>query len=96
MTIGVGAPKQEIWISKYRDQLPQVKIYLAIGAAIDFEAGAKQRSLKWMSDVGLEWLHRLVTEPRQLWKRYLVDDIPFVWLVLMQKLNAYRQPFRKD
>ncbi len=92
LAVGVGAPKQELWIAKYKDQLPNIKIFLAVGAAIDFEAGHKDRSPQWMSEMGLEWLYRLLSEPRRLWKRYLIDDMPFVWLVLMQKLNAYKKP----
>ncbi len=82
LAIGVGAPKQEKWIYKYRNQLPNIKIFLAIGATIDFEAGHVKRAPKWMREVGLEWLHRLISEPRRLWKRYLLEDIPFFWLIL--------------
>lgn len=84
--VGVGAPKQEKWISSYKDRMPNIKIFLAIGATIEFEAGHKKRSPKWMSELGIEWLHRLISEPTRLAKRYLVDDLPFLWLVLKQKL----------
>lgn len=90
LAVGVGAPKQEKWIAKYRDQLPKIKIFLAIGATIDFEAGEVQRSPKVMSDLGLEWLYRLSCEPNRLWKRYLVDSLPLFWLVGKQKLDRYR------
>jgi len=93
LAVGVGAPKQEMFICRYRQRLPQVKIFLAIGATIDFEAGNVKRSPKWMSEVGLEWLYRLLAEPKRLWKRYLIDNPPFLWLVLKQKLNWYRDPF---
>jgi N-acetylglucosaminyldiphosphoundecaprenol N-acetyl-beta-D-mannosaminyltransferase len=96
LAIGVGAPKQEKWIYKYRDRLPHVKIFLAIGASIDFEAKTVKRSPKWMSQVGLEWLYRLIREPRRLWKRYLVDDIPFLWLILLQKFGLYTPPSFSD
>ena len=89
LAVGVGAPKQEKWIAKYRHQLPKVKIFLAIGATIDFEAGNVQRSPKIMGDIGLEWLYRLSTEPNRLWKRYLVDSLPLFWLVGKQKMNQY-------
>lgn len=92
LAVGVGAPKQEKWIQKYRDQLPYVKIYLAIGATIDFESGRIQRAPKWMSRLGIEWLFRLCCEPKRLWKRYLVEDLPFFWLLLQQKLGLYRAP----
>jgi N-acetylglucosaminyldiphosphoundecaprenol N-acetyl-beta-D-mannosaminyltransferase len=90
LAVGVGAPKQEKWIAKYRHQLPHIKVFLAIGATIDFEAGQLSRAPKWMSEVGLEWFYRLIAEPRRLWKRYLVEGTHFFWLVLKQKLNLYR------
>ncbi len=87
LVIGVGAPKQEIWISNYKDQLPKIDIFMAVGASIDFEAGNKPRSPDWMSQLGLEWLYRLGCEPNRLWRRYLIDDLPFLWLVVKQKLK---------
>jgi N-acetylglucosaminyldiphosphoundecaprenol N-acetyl-beta-D-mannosaminyltransferase len=94
LAVGVGAPKQEKWICKHRNRLDCVKVFLAIGATIDFEAEYRQRSPQWMSIVGLEWLHRVVQEPKRLWKRYLVDSLPFFALVLQQKLNLYRYKMR--
>ncbi|MGB3558190.1 MAG: WecB/TagA/CpsF family glycosyltransferase, partial [Geitlerinemataceae cyanobacterium] len=93
LAVGLGAPKQEKWIAKYKGQLNNIKIFLAIGATIDFEAGEKSRAPKWMSESGLEWLYRLGTEPKRLWKRYLVDSLPFFWLILKQRLNLYQAPF---
>jgi N-acetylglucosaminyldiphosphoundecaprenol N-acetyl-beta-D-mannosaminyltransferase len=92
LAIGVGSPKQEKWIIKYKDQLKTIKIFLAIGATIDFEAGNKPRAPKWISELGFEWLYRLIYEPRRLWKRYLVEDMPFLWLVFKQKFNLYKPP----
>lgn len=94
LAIGVGAPKQEKWIAQYRRKLKNIKVFLAIGATIDFEAGEKERAPQWMSEMGVEWLHRLSTEPGRLWKRYLVEDLPFFWLLLKQKLNLYSAPFK--
>lgn len=93
LAIGVGAPKQEMWIAKYRSELKKVKIFLAIGATIDFEAGNVQRSPKWMSEVGLEWMYRLLGEPKRLWKRYLLSALPFLWLVVKQRLQLYKNPW---
>jgi N-acetylglucosaminyldiphosphoundecaprenol N-acetyl-beta-D-mannosaminyltransferase len=87
LAVGVGAPKQEKWIYKYKDQLPNIKIFLAIGATIDFEAGNKKRAPKWVTEIGLEWLHRLLSEPKRLWKRYLIGGPLFCWLILKQKLH---------
>lgn len=93
LAVGVGAPKQEIFICKYKDKLPNIKIFLAIGATIDFEAGNIKRAPKWISEVGMEWLYRLLAEPRRLWKRYLVHGPSFFWLVFKQKFNLYVDPF---
>ncbi len=95
VAVGLGAPKQEKWINRYRHELPGVKIFLAIGATIDFEAGYKSRSPKWMSEAGLEWLYRLLSEPQRLWKRYLVESMPFFGLIVCQKINtvAWTKPF---
>lgn len=93
LAVCLGAPNQEKWICRYKDQLPSVKIFLAIGATIDFESGSQQRSPQWVSNLGFEWLHRLISEPERLWKRYLIDDIPFFWLLLKQKMGLYSPPF---
>lgn len=93
LAIGVGAPKQEKFIHKYKHRMPAVKIFLAIGATIDFEAGNVKRSPRWVSEIGMEWIYRLIAEPRRLWKRYLIEDLPFFWLILKQKLNLYIEPF---
>lgn len=87
LVVGVGAPKQEIWITKHRHLLPNIDIFLAVGAAIDFEAGNKARSPRWMSHLGIEWLHRLWSEPKRLWRRYLIEDMPFFALLFKQKLR---------
>lgn len=96
LAIGVGAPKQEFWIYKYKHQLKNVKIFLAIGATINFEAGDVKRAPKWMSEVGLEWLYRLSCEPRRLWKRYLIDSLPFIWLIFKQKFRIYKNPWSEN
>jgi N-acetylglucosaminyldiphosphoundecaprenol N-acetyl-beta-D-mannosaminyltransferase len=92
LAIGVGAPKQEKWLYQHRHRLSKVKIFLAIGATIDFEAGHKPRAPHWISEMGFEWLFRLLSEPRRLWKRYLVDDLRIFWLLLKQKYKLYQPP----
>jgi N-acetylglucosaminyldiphosphoundecaprenol N-acetyl-beta-D-mannosaminyltransferase len=95
LAIGLGAPKQEKWVFKYKDQLSNVKRILCIGATIDFEAGNIDRAPKWIRKIGFEWFFRLVKEPKRLWKRYLIDDIPFLLLILKQKLGFYKNPFEE-
>lgn len=93
LAVGVGAPKQEKWIYAHKDKMPRVKLFFAIGATIDFQAGAVKRAPRWMVNAGLEWLYRLMQEPGRLAKRYLIDDLPFLWLVVKQKMGMYRNPW---
>lgn len=93
LAVGVGAPKQEKFIYRYRHRFKHIKIFMAIGATIDFEAGNVNRAPRWVSEMGLEWMYRLLAEPRRLWRRYLVEGPPFFWLVLLQKLKLYNNPF---
>jgi len=96
LAIGAGSPKQEKWLVEYKSKLTHVKIFLGIGATIDFEAGCKVRCPKWMSEVGIEWAYRLLNEPRRLWKRYLIEGLPFFRLILEQKLGLYKMPFDRS
>lgn len=84
LAVGLGAPKQEKFLYKYRNQL-NVPVALAIGASIDFEAGNVNRAPKWMQHIGLEWFYRLCKEPKRMFKRYLVDDIKIFRLILKYK-----------
>jgi N-acetylglucosaminyldiphosphoundecaprenol N-acetyl-beta-D-mannosaminyltransferase len=80
LVIGLGAPKQELWIAAHKREL-QFGVALCIGAAIDIAAGGVERAPQWMQDHGLEWLWRLMQEPGRLWKRYLIDDMAFAGIV---------------
>lgn len=74
--VGLGCPKQERWMAEHRGRVNAVMI--GVGAAFDFHAGTVRRAPAWMRDNGLEWLHRLLSEPRRLWKRYLVTNTLFI------------------
>lgn len=78
--MGVSAPKQEIWAYEHLDEI-QMPI-VCVGAAFDFGTGAKSRAPEWMRRAGLEWIHRLLTEPGRMWKRYLVGNTLFLWDVI--------------
>lgn len=74
LAVGLGSPKQEKFFYENREKM-QVPVALHIGATIDFEAGNVRRAPVWMSRCGLEWLYRLLKEPKRMAKRYLVDDL---------------------
>lgn len=80
--VSLGCPKQEKWMADHRGRVNAVMI--GVGAAFDYHAGTIRRAPLWMQQRGLEWLYRLLSEPRRLWKRYLVSNALFV-------LGAVRQ-----
>ena len=94
LIVGLGAPKQEIWIVKHRHLMTKVKVYMGVGATIDYEAGAVKRAPRWMTRTGLEWVYRMATEPRRYWRRYL-RDMEYFWLLLLDWLGLYRSPMRR-
>lgn len=95
LLVGVGAPKQEKWIMKYRDRMPGVDVLMALGATIDFEAGTLKRAPKVWQKCGMEWLYRVIKEPKRLFKRYFVDDMQFFYYFTLQLLGLYKNPFGK-
>jgi N-acetylglucosaminyldiphosphoundecaprenol N-acetyl-beta-D-mannosaminyltransferase len=91
LIVGMGAPKQEIWIVEHRAAMPAVKVLMGVGATIDYEADAVKRAPRWMTRNGLEWVYRITTEPQRYWRRYL-RDLEFFWLVLLDGFGLYRPP----
>ncbi|MBF0331767.1 MAG: WecB/TagA/CpsF family glycosyltransferase [Candidatus Omnitrophica bacterium] len=79
--VGLGAPKQDFWNVLNRSVL-DAPVLIGIGAAFDFLSGVKPQAPRWMQTVGLEWLFRLGCEPRRLWRRYLIGNTLFVWLLV--------------
>lgn len=86
--VGLGCPRQEVFAFENAEALGCP--VLAVGAAFDFHAGCMSQAPEWMQDRGLEWLFRLVQEPRRLWRRYLVLNPLFLWNVLRQRTGLHR------
>jgi N-acetylglucosaminyldiphosphoundecaprenol N-acetyl-beta-D-mannosaminyltransferase len=80
--VGLGCPKQERWMASHRERLPCAM--LGVGAAFDFLAGYKRQAPRWMQNAGLEWLFRLLCEPRRLWHRYAVHNPRFAFHLARQ------------
>ena len=80
---GLSTPKQERFISSYYDRMP-VKLMVGVGAAFDLLSGNLDEAPDWMKKSGLQWLYRLIKEPRRLWRRYLINNPKFAWLTLLQ------------
>ncbi len=80
--VGLGCPKQEQWMARQQGQLSAVMI--GVGAAFSFHSGHVSQSPRWMMNLGLEWLYRLIKEPKRLWRRYLINNPSFVVLFSTQ------------
>lgn len=91
--VGVGAPKQEKWIMRHRHNMPDVKLWMALGATIDFEAGNVKRAPKIFQKFAMEWFYRFMKEPRRMFRRYFIDDVKFFVYFARQLTGTYRNPF---
>jgi N-acetylglucosaminyldiphosphoundecaprenol N-acetyl-beta-D-mannosaminyltransferase len=87
LIVGFGMPLQERWLAENWGRL-EARIALSGGAVFDYTSGELQRGPRWMTDNGLEWLSRLMIEPRRLWKRYIVGNPIFLLRVLKERLKA--------
>ncbi len=88
--VGLGMPKQEIWMSQAAAHLPGTAL-LGVGAAFDFVAGTTARAPGWMQSAGLEWLHRFAQQPGRLWRRYLINNPAFLTLLAVSILRSRRK-----
>lgn len=86
--VGLGAPKQEKWINFYGPGT-NVKLAIGVGVSFSFISGDLKRAPLWMQRGGLEWFWRLLFEPRRLWRRYIIEDMPFFWLIGKAWLRRY-------
>jgi len=84
--VGLGTPKQQLWMYEHKDKL-NVPVMIGVGAAFDFFAGVKLQAPPWIRDNGFEWLFRLITEPKRLWRRYLIDYPLFIYYVLVELVS---------
>ena len=87
--VGFGMPLQERWVHEQRGAI-HARVVLTAGAAVDYVSGRLRRPPRWMTDHGLEWLGRLLIEPRRLAGRYLVGNPIFAWRVLVSRLRQSR------
>ena len=77
LLVAFGAPKQDLWLARHRDGL-EVSVLIGVGGSLDLVAGRLRRAPRWVQSIGFEWAFRMLQEPGRLWRRYLVDDLPFL------------------
>jgi N-acetylglucosaminyldiphosphoundecaprenol N-acetyl-beta-D-mannosaminyltransferase len=87
--IGLGSPKQEKWLVRHKHRYG-TPVSIGVGISFDYVAGTVKRAPRWMQNAGFEWFWRLLMEPKRLWRRYLVEDLVFFWLVAKQKMQKDR------
>ena len=87
--IGMTAPKQEKWAYKHWNELDIDCHCGTIGAVFDFFAGTVERAPVWWQEHSLEWLYRLLKEPKRMWRRYLIANTLFLWNITQEKLGRY-------
>jgi len=87
--VALGAPRQDFWIRDHLAEL-NVPVAMGVGCTLDLLAGTSSRAPEWMQTAGLEWTYRLVREPRRLWRRYLVNDLPLFGRLLFSSARASR------
>lgn len=90
--VALGSPKQDALIANLAPALPATW-WIGVGGSFSFYSGENRRAPAWMQRVGLEWLHRLASEPGRLWRRYLIEDLPFAFRLLA---SAMRQRLRRQ
>jgi exopolysaccharide biosynthesis WecB/TagA/CpsF family protein len=86
--VGIGCPRQEVFVYELRNELPMPLV--AVGAAFAFHASLLPQAPGWMQRTGLDWLFRLVKEPKRLWRRYVVLNPLYLFLLALQRLGIYK------
>ena len=92
--IGLGAPKQEKWMASHEGKLHG--IMFGVGAGFDFYAGTMRRAPKWMQRIGLEWLYRLLSDPRRLFRRYFVSNLQYLWAIYKPHCHTHSENTKAD
>ncbi len=87
LVLGMGVPKQEIWLNDNIENLSNIKLAIAGGAILDFISKSIPRAPKWMRDIRLEWFYRLMLEPKRMWQRYLIGNAKFAFYIIKTKFS---------
>ncbi|MDB5013702.1 MAG: glycosyltransferase [Daejeonella sp.] len=86
--VAMSSPKKEIFLKRYKSQI-KTPFIMGVGGSFDVVSGLVKRAPLWMQTSGLEWLYRVIQEPRRMWKRYLITNTAFIYLVLKRKIQPF-------
>jgi N-acetylglucosaminyldiphosphoundecaprenol N-acetyl-beta-D-mannosaminyltransferase len=93
LAVGLGSPKQELFIVKYANRFTNIKTFIGIGATIDFESGLTKRAPLLYRKTGFEWFYRFLLEPKRLFRRYFIEDFRVIFYLIKDRLKIYKNPF---
>jgi len=85
--VAITSPKKENFLYQYRNELQDINFIMGVGGSFDVFAGKTKRAPLWMQKMGMEWFYRFLQEPQRMWKRYLVGNTKFLFLVLKEKFK---------
>lgn len=88
--VAITSPRKENFMYSYRNELSIVNFTMGVGGSFDVVAGLTKRAPLWMQRIGLEWFYRFLQEPGRMWKRYLLGNSKFIWLVLKEKFKEFK------
>ena len=88
--VAISSPKKENFLYRYKGLLKKVYFTMGVGGSFDVVAGVTRRAPGWMQKIGMEWFYRFIQEPKKMWRRYLIGNIKFIWLVIREKIRAGR------
>lgn len=86
--VALNSPKKENFLYEYKHVLRKVNFTMGVGGTFDIIAGVTKRAPNWMQKIGMEWFYRFVQEPRRMWRRYLIGNLQFIWLVFKEKIKS--------
>jgi N-acetylglucosaminyldiphosphoundecaprenol N-acetyl-beta-D-mannosaminyltransferase len=86
--VAIPSPQKEIFIKKHKNLMPNVFLMMGVGGSFDVVAGKVRRAPRWMQDKGLEWLYRLIQEPRKMWRRYLIGNLKYILITFKTYLHS--------
>jgi N-acetylglucosaminyldiphosphoundecaprenol N-acetyl-beta-D-mannosaminyltransferase len=85
--VAISSPKKENFLYEYKDILSKVNFTMGVGGSFDVISGKTKRAPKWMQKIGMEWFYRFAQEPKRMWRRYIIGNFKFIWLVLKEKIK---------
>jgi N-acetylglucosaminyldiphosphoundecaprenol N-acetyl-beta-D-mannosaminyltransferase len=86
--VAITSPKKENFLFNYKDVLNKINFTMGVGGTFDVIAGVTRRAPKWLQNIGMEWFYRFAQEPGRMWRRYLIGNMQFIWLIIKARISG--------